>query len=241
MRAHRDAGQEGNLGAEEAADEAGLRPGVVRLVPETILQYRAEVNKRGKSAARLAQYRDARTVGKFFDRRSEPGRPARADSTHDLKRGPCATVPLLRPCDPGGVELDRTKRIHGEGVELDRTGRIHVLLDRAGRIHGEDVELASPFGRDAGWAVAHTTRGACAACGGLACVAGGETTTLQRGDTAFVDAAATVVLRGAARATVVVLAFGDAPWAELSVQDKWARFLDGPGTASRRLAASLGS
>ena len=108
-------------------------------------------------------------------------------------------------------------------------------------VDGEDVALASPFGRDAGWAVAHTTRGACAACGGLACVAGGETTTLQRGDTAFVDAAAAVVLRGAARATVVVLAFGDAPWAELSVQDKWARFLDGPGTASRRLAASLGS
>ena len=57
------AGQEGNLGAGEAADEAELRPGVVRLVPETILQYRAEVNKREKSAARLAQYRDARTVG----------------------------------------------------------------------------------------------------------------------------------------------------------------------------------
>ena len=111
------------------------------------------------------------------------------------------------------------------------------------RVRRDAVELASPWPRAAGFLVAFTTLAADASDVLDLSADGGASEPLRSGDCAFVESATKVVLRGGSRhaLSVVVLAFGEAQWKELSIQDKWASFCACQGVSQRRLAASIGS
>ena len=107
----------------------GAERRIIRLAPEMALLYQAEAKKRGKSAGRLQLYRVARTIGEFFSRHPGSEGEAAADLTNDLKRGLCATVPPLGPCD-------------FDSVGIDQVGRARVVLAAAARGRAPDARAA---------------------------------------------------------------------------------------------------